>query len=102
MGSSNKETKEAECSLCCLAISGEKGQSLEEEARQAHHGCLPSAREVDDWIVVDSSTKAFKYKHRDDETKEKRDKARSGGQRNQSGSQNFDRRHLQYVMFGET
>merc|ERR1712173_101579 len=81
------------------------GQDLlgqEEQGGDGYNGCLPSAREVDDWIIVDASSESFKHKYRDDVTKKKADKGRVCSQRDQQGSQNFGRKHLQHVMFGDT
>ena len=84
-------------SLMSGYIWGEEQQDQEEQVGEGRNECFPSAREVDDWIIVDSSSESFKHKYRDDETKQKADKGR-----NQTGSQNYGRRHLQHVMFGET
>merc|ERR1739842_198900 len=77
-------------------------QGQEEQVGEGHGECFPSAREVDDWIIVDASSESFKHKYRDDVTKKKSDKGRVCAQRDQQVSQNFGRKHLQHVMFGDT
>merc|ERR1719266_2172160 len=89
-------------SLMSGYIWGEDQQGQEEQVGVGHDECFPSAREVDDWIIVDASSESFKHKYRDDVTKKKADKGRVSAQRDQQGSQNFGRKHLQHVMFGET
>ena len=89
-------------SLMSGYIWGEEQQDQEEQVGEGRNECFPSAREVDDWIIVDASSESFKHKYRDDETKQKADNGRVCAQRNQTGSQNNGRRHLQHVMFGET